>query len=68
MAEDHSDAIQALSRLVQRNVLTIEEARSAAQLITGDPQVEFPPRPAPRASPAAPPTPPPAGSDGPSPP
>lgn len=73
MTEDHGEALLALHRLVQRNVLSMDEARSAARLITGDPAVEFPPKPPPpRApapapssppspeSPAAPPSPPPA--------
>lgn len=43
-SDQHRDALSALERLVNRHhVLSLEEARAAARLITGDPDVQFPP-------------------------
>lgn len=46
------DALAALERLLRHGVLNPEEARLAARLITGDPDLEFPP-PAPPPAPSA---------------
>lgn len=48
-----SDATAALDRLYRKNVVTLEEAQSAARLLTGDPNVVFPP-PGPPSAPTAP--------------
>lgn len=57
MAEpDANDALAALERLVHRHkVLTLDQARAAARIITGDPAFELPGEPAPPAPPAPPP-------------
>lgn len=44
-ARDSPEALAALERLLQRNVVTLEQAKTAARLITGDPAVAFPPPP-----------------------
>lgn len=53
------EALSALVRLYRRHVITAEEGRAAAELITGDPNVAFPPpeqaTPAPGEGPAPPP-------------
>lgn len=50
--DNHRDALAALERLVNRHrVLTAEEARNAARLITNDPDVQFPPARPPRPEP-----------------
>lgn len=40
---DVAEAIAALQRLHRHGVLTLEEAREAARLISGDDALEFPP-------------------------
>lgn len=45
------DALAALERLLQRNVLTPDEGRSAARVLTGDPAFDFPSREAPGGGP-----------------
>lgn len=54
-SREAQDALQALDRLVQRHkLLSLEQGKSAARLIAGDENVEFPlPRPPPPAPPAA---------------
>lgn len=42
---DAVEALAALQRLHQHGVLSLEEAREAARLITGDEAYEFPPPP-----------------------
>jgi hypothetical protein len=49
---DAQEALAALERLLRHDVVTLEEARLAARLVTGRDDVEFPP-PAPPGSPAA---------------
>jgi hypothetical protein len=56
-SREAQDAIQALDRLVHRHkLLSLEQGKTAARLVTGDENVEFPPpRPvAPEAPPARP--------------
>lgn len=48
-----TDVLSALERLVAKDVLTTEQARMAARLITGDESLEFPRPPAPPQEPAA---------------
>ena len=70
-SREAQDAIQALDRLVHRHkLLSLDQGKSAARIITGDENVEFPPpRPpppvpaAPPAAPIPPPAPPPAPED-----
>lgn len=53
---DASDALSALERLVHRHkILTLDQARAAARVITGNPDYELPAQPAPPAPAAAPP-------------
>lgn len=47
-----SDALAALERLYQRQLVTLEQAQSAARIISGDPQAVFPP-PARKSAPTA---------------
>lgn len=50
--KDPSEALGALERLLLRHkVLTLEEAQAAARLITGDPNVVFPPAAPPKPAP-----------------
>lgn len=49
---DPNEALAALERLYHKQVVTLEEAKAAARLITGDENAEFPPpRPPPAAAP-----------------
>jgi hypothetical protein len=52
MPADEQDALAALERLLRHDVISLEEARLAARLITGRDDVEFPP-PVPPAPPGA---------------
>ena len=47
------EPLAALERLLRRNIVTQEEAQTAARLITGDPNAVFPPPPPPAAPPPA---------------
>jgi hypothetical protein len=47
------EAVAALERLLEKQVISLEEGQAAARLIMGDPAFAFPPAPAaPQASPA----------------
>lgn len=50
-SRDVSDAMAALDRLVRNEVVSLEEARQAARVLTGDPNFELPaPAPSPNGS------------------
>ena len=46
-----AEALAALERLYRRNLVTLDQAKAAARLITGNDAIEFPPREEPAPSP-----------------
>ncbi|GEM_PF-3716795 len=59
---DAQEALAALERLLRHDVVTLEEARLAARLVTGRDDLEFPPPAPPASEPAAAAAPPEAGT------